>query len=161
MGVESGAIEMGPALSSLSMGSYRGARAHPDCTANTACARKRANGRCGAAGESRATWGCYMRSQGRGVGWLGRNARRSEPRLMCVALARGCKSFWLRRTRPPSLWAGKKGGSRYGTVYFFGLCHTTVCRECTRLTLTVDGQRLFKKVCFSQITLPRRPFEAK
>ena len=117
MGVESGAIEMGPALSSLSMGSYRGARAHPDCTANTACARKRANGRCGAAGESRATWGCYMRSQGRGVGWLGRNARRSEPRLMCVALARGCKSFWLRRTRPPSLWAGKKGGSRYGTVY--------------------------------------------
>ena len=116
MGVESGAIEMGPALSSLSMGSYRGARAHPYCTANTACARKRANGRCGAAGESRATWGCYMRSQGRGVGWLGRNARRSEPRLMCVALARGCKSFWLRRTRPPSLWAGKKGGSRYGTV---------------------------------------------
>ena len=31
----------------------------------------------------------------------------------------------------------------------------------SRLTLTIEGNGLFKKVCFSQITLTRRPFEAK
>ena len=31
----------------------------------------------------------------------------------------------------------------------------------TGLTLAVGGKQTFKKVCFSQITLLRQPFEAK
>ena len=84
-----GATEMGPALSSLWMVSYRGGRARPECIPNHACARKRSHGSCAAAAGLWPTRGSHMRAQARGVGWVGRTARRSEPRLVSLATAAG------------------------------------------------------------------------
>ena len=83
---------MSPALSSLWMVSCRGGRARPDCTPNHACARKRSRSRCAAEGGLWATRGCDMRAQARGVGWVGRAARWSEPRLMSMELACGSRA---------------------------------------------------------------------